>query len=256
MKKAIVSVGFSVLFAGFLFFDSVAQQAAPVNLLIFEETVSPSDMAAFARVQQQAVDLWKKHSFDVPVYCYSTDDNMFYWVVPVENFGSIDTVFTKSAALTKKMKEEDGFDGDKAFRDLSTSRSLVVRWSPGLSYHPSGSMNQSPDKGYVEWSFSYLKQGHEAEAAAAVKKYIDFYKKVNEPYEWDVYVATLGYETPLWIMMTRSESPEALKKQEGELYKKYSKELEEIWSELALHIRKIDNKTGWYRPDWSINTMP
>ena len=256
MKKVIISVGFSILFAGFLFVTSHAQQAATaVNFVVFEEMVSPSDMAAFSKIQQQTVDLWKKHKFDVPIYCYGTDDNIFYWVIPVENFGSIDGIFEKSSAFMKKAKDEDGFDGDKAFRDLSTTRSSVIRWSPDLSYHPSGNAGQSPAKSYVEWTFCALRQGHEKEAADAVKKYIEFYKMVNEPYEWDIYMATFGYDTPMWILMTRSESPENIRKQEGELYKKYSKELDGMWNEFSLHLRKIDNKTGWYKPNWSINTV-
>ena len=256
MKKAIVSVGFSILFAGFLFVNSVAQQPAPVNYVVFEEMVSPSDLAAFNKVQQQAVDLWKKHKFDVPISCYATDDNTFYWVIPIENFGSIDSIYAKSSVMTKKMKDEDGFDGDKAFRDLSTTRTRVIMWSPDLSYHPSGIARQSASKPYVEWTFCSMKQGHEKEAAEAVKKYIEFYKRVKEPYEWDMNIVTLGYDTPMWILMTRSESPEAIRKQEGELYKKYSKELNALWNEFILHVRKIDNKTGWYKQNWSINTLP
>lgn len=256
MKKTFISVGFSILFAGFLFVNTVAQQPAPVNFVVFEEMVSPSDLAAFTEVQQQAVDLWKKHRFDVPIYCYQTDDNIFYWVIPVENFGSIDGIFAKSAALTKKMKDEDGFDGDKAFRDLSTTRSSVIRWLPELSNHSAGNTGQSPDKAYVEWSFCSLKQGHEKEAADAIKKYIEFYKKVNELYEWDIYAVTFGYDTPMWILTTRSESPEAIRKQESELYKKYSNELDAMWNGFIKHVRKIDNKTGWYKQNWSLNTMP
>ena len=253
MNKAIVSVGFSILFAGFLFVNSVAQQPASANFVVFEEIVSPSDLAAFKKVQQQAVDLWKKHKFDVPVSCYETDDNMFYWVIPIENFGSIDGIFEKSSAITKKMKE-DGFEGDKAFRDLSTTRSRVIMSLPDLSYHPSGNAVQVASKPYVEWTFCSMKQGHEKEAADAVKKYIEFYKRVNEPYEWEMYTVTLGYDTPMWLLMTRSESPEAIRKQEGELFKKYSKELDALWNEFILHVRKIDNKTGWYKQSWSLNT--
>jgi hypothetical protein len=60
----------------------------------------------------------------------------------------------------------------------------------------------------------------------------------------------------MWILTTRSEGPEAIRKQEGELYKKYSKELDALWNEFIAHVRKIDNKTGWYKQNWSLNTMP
>jgi hypothetical protein len=256
MKKAFISVGFSILFAGLLFVNTLAQQPAPANFVVFEEMVSPSDLAAFNKAQQQAVDLWKKHKFELPVSCYATDDNIFYWVIPIENFGSIDDIFAKSYAITKKMTDEDGFDGDKVFRDLSTTRTRVIMSLPDLSYHPSGNAKQSAAKNYVEWTFCSMRQGHEKEAADAVKKYIEFYKKVNEPYEWEMYMVTLGYDTPMWILKTRAESPEAMRKLENDLYKKYGKELDAMWNEFILHVRKIDNKTGWYKQNWSINTMP
>lgn len=233
--------------------SSRAQQPAPVNFVVFEEIVSPSDMAAFSKVQQQAIDLMKKHQFNVPVYCYSTDDNIIYWVMPIKNFGSLDTIFEKSAATSKKMAEQDGFDGEKAFRDLSTVRSSVIQWSPELSYHPNSNFGQSPDKQYVEWAFCSLKSGHEKEAADAVKKYIDFYKKNGENYEWDVYKVLFGYDNPMWILMITEMNPVAKYQREADIFKKYSKEIEVLWSDLAQHMRKVENKTGWFRPTWSIN---
>jgi hypothetical protein len=255
MKKLITSVSICILFTGFLYVSSVAQQPVPVYYMVLEEMVSPSDMAAFSKVQQQTVDLWKKHKFDVPIYTYGADEYTIYWVIPIENFASIDGIFEKTSVLTKKMKEEDGFDGEKAFRDLSTIRSSIIQWSSELSYHTSENAGQSPDKSYVEWAFCSLKQGHEAEAAAAVKKYQEFFKKTNEQYEWDIYTAIFGYDSPMWIIMSRSESPESIRKHEDEMSKKYGTELDGLWNDFIRHVRKIDNKTGWYIQNWSLNNI-
>ena len=251
MKKLVVFIGLCILSSGWFVFN-ISAQNPPSSFVVFEEFVEPADVAAFTAVQQQAVDLWKKHSFEVPILSYGTEDYTFYWVIPIENFGSIDGIFQKSSAISKKMKEEDGFDGDKAFRELSTIRSSVIMWSPELSYHPDGYNGQTPDKPYCEWSFCSLKQGHEKEAAEALKKWIEFYKTSGEKYEWDVFHVVFGHDTPMLILMTRSKDPLTIRQQEAVLWEKHSKEFGELWKEFATHIRKIENKTGWFKSEWSI----
>jgi hypothetical protein len=254
MKKTLISLGFITLVTGFLFVSTQAQQNPTSFFAVFEEFVTPADIPAFNEAQQKAVDLWKKNQMDISLYCYRTDDNSFFWVTPLENFGSLDGIFKKMSESMKKMKEVEGFDPDKEFRDLSTGRQSVIMWSADMSYHPDGNMGQSVNERYVEWMFCSLKAGHEKEASEAVKKYIEFYKNSNESYDWDVYVSMFGYDTPMWILMTRAESPEAMRKQEAELNKKYNKEFSVMWNDFAKHLRKTEMKTGWYKPDWSINT--
>ena len=98
MKKSFVLIVLGILFTGMLCVSSRAQQPAPVYFAVFEEMVSTADMAAFSKAQQEAVDLWKKHNFDLPIYCYSTDDNSFFWVMPMQNFASLKAMIKKSAA--------------------------------------------------------------------------------------------------------------------------------------------------------------
>lgn len=247
-------VGLCILFTGFAALSAGAQEERPMpeNFVVFEEFVSTADMAAFREVQTKAFELWKKHGMDIPVYCYFNDDNAYYWVVPIENFAGIDALFQKTKEMSKKMKE-DGFDGAQAFRDLSTMRTSVIHWEKDLSYHPSGQFGQQLDKGYVEWSFFYLRPGHEKEAAEACKKWIDFYNSVPESREWDIYSVIFGHDTPCWILMTRAESELAMLEHEVELNKKYGDKYKELWAAFAPHIRKVENKKGWFWPGWSLN---
>lgn len=122
-----------------------------------------------------------------------------------------------------------------------------------LSYHPSGEMGQNKNNKYCEWTFSYLKAGHEKEAAAAVKKYQEFYDGIDESYEWDIYRVTFGPDTPCWIMMVRAESELALRQTEAKLGEQYNVEFQEMWQNFTQHVRKFENKKGWFMPQWSRN---
>ena len=253
MKKTYYLLTLCFLFTGFLAVNSSAQEtpSMPENFLVIEEFVEPANMHAFWQTQQKAVDLWKKYEFDLTLYTYRTDKSSFYWVVPIQNFAGLDEVFKKANEMTSKMKE-NGYDGDKEFRELSTARETVLHWSKDLSYHPNG-MPSQVDNPYCEWTFVSLLSGHEKEAAEAVKKYIAFYDSIEESDNWDTYSVSLGFDTPMWIFMWRAESELAMRQHEKELRDKYSDKFSELWKEFRQHIRKVDNIKGRFLPDWSLN---
>ena len=253
MRNAFVYFGMLFLLLGMATASIQAQEAAPQKFIVFEEIVSPADLPAFIETQTKVKALWDKHNLSIPIFSYRNDDNAFYWVVPIHSFASIDTLYASMMAMHQKMIDEDGFDADLSFKDLYYGEQSIIQWSKELSYHPSGQMGQSMDQPYSEWTFCYLKAGHEKEAAEAVKKYIDFYDRIEETYEWDIYITLLGEGTPLWILMTRSKNPVSLKQLENDLYMKYGKEFTEMWSNFSKHVRKVDNKTGWFQPKFSIN---
>ncbi|WP_340111857.1 hypothetical protein [Maribellus mangrovi] len=252
MRKNILFIGVCILFTGLVALTAGAQEepAMPENFVVFEEMVSPADMPAFYEAQAKVVELWKKHGMDIPVYCYYTDESAYYWVVPIKNFAAIDELFKKSGEVSAKMKE-DGFDGTKAFRDLSTVNTSVINWKKDLSYHPEGQTGEQTFKGYDEWTFMYLRQGHEEELTEAFKKMIDFYDSIPESHDWDVYSMTFGYDTPCWIIMRQGESRAAMRKFDEELNKKYREKLNEIWAEIGPHLRKMKKINGWYWRGWS-----
>jgi len=251
MKKSTLCIVLCLLLAGMLPGISRAQQQATSGFAVFEEKVSTADMAAFQQAQQEAVDMWNKLNLGVSIGCYSTDDNAFFWVIPARSFASLDTIFGKTSAFLKKAKEQEGYDGS-GFRDLSTSNFSFIFWRPDLSYHPEGYEGPSADKPYVEWSFCYMRQGHEKEAAAAVKKFVDFYKKNGIDYGWNFFEVALGYDVPAWIVMDNSTDALTMRQTEKSLNEKYGAEFKEMWTEFAKHVRHIENRTGRYMPKWSV----
>lgn len=126
-----------------------AQEAEePTLFLLIEEFVAPSDMAEFWKVQSEAQEFFDELKFDMTFYTYRTDDNSFYWALPIKSFASIDELFAKMMSNQKRLKEK-GYDPIAKFRDLSTMSQSVVSWNKEHSYHttekPEGT---EPDKFY------------------------------------------------------------------------------------------------------------
>jgi hypothetical protein len=249
MKKLASSV--ITCFVLTLMFPVLLFSQEPIHYMVFEEHVAPSVRSEFMEVQQEAVDMWKKYEMDIPVFCYSNDENSLYWVVPIQNFASIDTMFMKMGKMTEKMKA-DGNDMNEKFRDLSTMTSSVIMWDQDLSYHPNDEYGQTMDKRYIEWTFLYVRSGHEKELAAAIQKYIDFYSEKEEDYPWDIFRVVMGENMPAVIFMVRAESPAALHAQEKELMENYQSDFGEMWENVSKHLRDSETKTGWFIPKFSM----
>jgi hypothetical protein len=166
------------------------------------------------------------------------------------NFAAIDEMFAKMASNYKRLNEK-GYNPTEKFRDLSNISQSVVKWNKELSYNPDEMDEDAKPDIFHEWTYFYLKSGHEKEAAEAIKKYQEFYDNVEDTYQWDVYDVVLGYHTPCWIFETSAETELELRTLENEMSKKYKEDFQKMWQEFAPHIDKMETKKGWYLPNWS-----
>lgn len=239
---------FLIAFSGVI---ALAQEKeAPPMFFVIEEFVAPSDLNEFKKVQSEAVKLFDEIDLKMTFSCYRTDQNSFYWVVPIENFAGIDKLHAQIKSNNKAFMDK-GYNPAEKFRNLSTMSQFVVLWDKDLSYHPNPANEDEAPHKFHEWSFVYLKSGHEKEAGEAIKAYQKFYDGVEESFSWSIYPVAMGENMPCWILHVSAESEIALRKQEKVLMEKYGKEFEKMWSEFAVHI--LDSKTvkGWSLPIWS-----
>ncbi|WP_340111885.1 hypothetical protein [Maribellus mangrovi] len=252
MKKFSLLLVLCLVVGAFYVNNLQAQEAEDPGLIfLMEEFVAPADLAQFWEVQQEAIDLFNELDLNMTVWAYQTSENSFYWAMPIKNFAGIDELYASMMNVSQKMKE-NGFDGDAKFRDLSNISQSVVMWNKELSFHPDGDGQDEEGKGFHEWSFIYLKSGHEKEAAEAAKKYIEFYKSIGTDYSWDIYQVVFGEHTPCWILEVQDVSEAALRETEDAMMKEYRDDFRKLWQNMVQHVRTIETKKGWFLPGWSM----
>lgn len=251
MKKFAITTIVCLVLTSLLPFVSHAQNTSPPWFIVFEEHVSPANYEQFMKVQKEAVDLWDKHQMPIDIYAYNNDDDAIYWVVPIRNFASIDTLFSNMMQTMQTMKEEEGYDGNEKFKDLSTMSQTVMMWVPELSYHPNDEFGDNEGKPYREWSFAHLRSGHEEEAAAAIKDIISFFEDNNIDMSWDVFRVLLGDDTPTMITMFSAKDRAEMATRGKTLWENHGSEINQLLENYNRHARKIENKAGWYMADFS-----
>ena len=251
MKKIKLLLVLCLLMGAVFVNDIRAQEAEQSNMfLLMEEFVAPSDLAQFWAAQDEALEKMDELEMKITFYAYQTDDNSFYWAIPIKNFAGIDDFFA-GMWNANKLLMENGYDSKAKFRDLSNISLSVVALNPALGYKPAQMEDTGESRNFNEWAFVYLKSGHEKEAAEVMQQFIDFYKKENINYEWEVYEVVFGEHTPCWIIESQAANEAALRKQELELHEKYGKDFEKMWMDFVSHVRTIETKKGWFLSQWS-----
>ncbi|MCY1720687.1 hypothetical protein OU798_10055 [Prolixibacteraceae bacterium Z1-6] len=250
MKKFILLLALCLCGVSFLTNNTRAQEAEkPTLFLVMEEFVAPADMAQFRKVQSHALEVFDQLELGFKFATYQTNQNSFYWAMPLTSFASIDELFVKMTENHKAF-EEIGYSPEDEFRDLSTISQFVVRWNEELS-NPDKDADNEEDDGFYEWTFMHLKSGHEKEATEATKKYLEFYQSIEENFPWDIYEVVLGDKTPCWILETSAKNEATLRQLESELNEKYGKDFQKLWQNFVQHVNTLETKKGWYLPGWS-----
>ncbi len=250
MKKLSLFFTLALLGVAFSFQTSRAQDAeSPDMFLVMEEFVAPSDMAEFWKVQSEGFELMDKLDFKLHFGAFQTDRNSFYWVFPIKSFADIDASYAQWMDYARQMKES-GWDPQQKFRGLSNMSQFVVKFDKDLSRIAPKVENAEPQIFY-EWTYVYLKSGHEEEAGEVIQKFKQFYDEEGIEFYWYVYPVMLGEHTPCWILETIADNEADFRKLESEIHKKYKEDTRPMWQEFVQHVRSIDTVKGWYLPDWS-----
>lgn len=240
------------LFTATLFAGSIRAQEneAPKMFYVIEEFVAPSQTTEFWKIQTEALEVFDELNLKMTFSCFRTNQNSYYWIVPIESFASIDKLFAQVMANNKALME-NGYNPSKKFRELSTMNTSVVIWNKDLSYNADPVNDEAPANSFHKWVFLYLEAGHEKEAEEALKAYQKYYDGIEDSYTWNIYQLALGNNLPCWILHQSAVSEIAMLQHNKALTEKYGADFKKLWNEFKSHVRDSETVKGWSIPKWS-----
>jgi hypothetical protein len=119
-----------------------------------------------------------------------------------------------------------------------------------LSYFPPATAND-PEKPYFRFGYCYVKLGYEAEFEEGWKKCMEPFSAHQVSIGVTLYEGVLGTENPfyLWGEVYQDEIDMATSR--ARAFEEMDRALDTLWPETVKYLRKIEYKTGWFRPDLS-----
>ena len=229
-----------------------AEEQKAQLFLIEQVVVKPSKVAEYEAHVKEALDLCYKYKFPYPFHSASTDDFIYYFLFPVENFADIDNLYKAFGELEKKIGAEQLQAMIK--RTIGTfeyGQYSVFSYLPELSYTPEKPRLKPEEVIFRLWEFAYIKLGKEKELEGNIKDWVELYKSENMPDGWWTYVGVIGTEMPLYVFVMGAKSAADYYSQGEKTQELLGEEYKALSDKFLTTIRKLELKTGRFRPDLS-----
>jgi hypothetical protein len=232
-----------------------SQDIQPRLYLVGDVLVDASRVDEYEAALKEILANLETHGFPFRLDTYSTDDNHYYAVYPLKNYADVDLWVEAWAELGRKM-------GPEALRALQARVAAaeidrVYRfWSyrPDISFLPEKERIRPEEIGYYTWDYVSLIPGKEADFEAVNKEWVALSraKKARDPFY--TCKGDLGTKMPVYVWVEYGKSAADYAATEEKFWKSMGEEGAALSKRTRALIRKIDSKTGRYRPDLSYST--
>ena len=249
--KSCVSVVFLMLFISI----SVTAQNDRYQLyLVHEDHVKPDMKDKHAAADKAILDAAKEYKMKgMNWLTFQGDDNRVMYLSPIENFAELDN--NPFEDLQKKMGEAEFNKLFKPFQDTYTEHGdYILRLDKELSYMPEGISQTPAGKNYRELTFYHIPpgKGEKAEQLATAVK--DLYTKKNSPIHYRVYKSGFGNMGNYYMVATAAENAEEMQKLRQQNQELLGEDGKKIFDEIEETASKIENLTGYVKPELSYLT--
>jgi hypothetical protein len=229
-----------------------SQEAQPQLLLMGDFLVDTSRVAEYEAAVKELLANLQKHGFPFLLDTYSTDDNHYYIVYGLKNYAEADSWFKAWAELGQKMGPENLQALHKRIVAAELER-VYQFWTfrPDISFLPEKERLKPEEIGYYTWDYVWVIPGKEAEFEAVNKEWIALSKakKAHDPFL--TYMGGLGTMMPAYVWFEYGKSAADYAATEEKFWKAMGEEGAALSKKTRALIKRMDSKTGRYRPDLS-----
>jgi hypothetical protein len=231
---------------------ALSQEGQPRLLLMGDFLVDTSRVGEYEAAVKDLLAGLNKYGFPFLFDTYSTDDGHYYVVYGLKGYADTDSWYRAWAELGKKMGPEN----------LQALRSRIVAaelervfqfwvYRPDISFLPEKERLKPKEIGYYTWDYVWVIPGKEAEFEAVNKEWIALSKtkKAQDPFL--TYAGDLGTRMPVYVWFEYGKSAADYAAAEEKFWKAMGEEGAALSKKTRALIRKMDSKTGQYRPELS-----
>jgi hypothetical protein len=255
--KSVITL-FALMATGLGSLMSYAQDEPKKNqgYIVWEDHVVPHKISSYEEATKLQMANYAEHEFPKGVSVFSTDDYRYYWVVSVDHFADIDTLYKQFNKLYKNSGEgvydkiEAAFDGTYEY-----TRSWTCLWHRDLSYIPETNEEETGGAGdFRYWGFCYVKQGKGEEMREAFRKWVELYESKNISEGFGFYQGDLGTDMPFMFWSISAKNATEYYTNSEKIMEALGEEGSELWKETEALLRGFEPVTGFYRKDLSYIT--
>jgi hypothetical protein len=222
-------------------------------LSIGEDLVKSSMIPEYEKAVKAQMSLAGELQFPYPVSTYSTNDFLYYYVIPLgaTKYSMLDSIRKYTKITYSKSPEKWDAVSEKFEGTYDYYKELVILLNRELSYVPENQTLNQEEENFNYWVFLYVKVGNSTEFKEILKKWKELYKRNNINLGFSIYEGDIGTEQPLFIWHSTGKNKVDFWTEVDSHGKALGEEAKQLKDETRKLTRKIEIKTGLYRPELS-----
>ena len=233
---------------------TLAQAEEQKGQLVFVShyVVKPSMVSEFEAGVKEWVAQCTKHKYPYPWNAQSSEDFLYLFFTPVDNFADIDNMDKADDELAKKIGEEQMQTLMKRFEGTyDYYRDYIARSLPELSYTPENPRLKPEESNFVSTDFYYVQSGKEKEFEEVNKEWVALVKSKNIADGYSLGVRIMGTELPVYIGNSRGKNAADYFSQGEKNWALIKDEGTALWKKTMALCRKFESRNSWRRSDLS-----
>jgi len=250
-KPIILAAGLAALLITFPN-TAPAQELQPQLHLVGDFLVDTSRVAEYEAAIKELLANLEKHGFPFALDIFSTEENHYYLLFPLKNYADADLWINAWGELRQRMGPEN----------LQALHSRIVAaeiervykfwyYRPDISFLPEKERLKPEERGYYTWDFVSVIPGKEGEFEAINKEWIALSKAKNARDPFHTWMGDLGTKMPVYVWVEYGKSAADYAVAEEKFWKAMGEEGAALSKRTRALIKKMESKTGRYRPDLS-----
>jgi hypothetical protein len=252
MKKKYLVILLSLVFCLCVSSLAHAEEKKAQFFFVAEEVVKPPLVSEFEEASKKEFALLAEHNFPYTCHMYSTEDYTYYYVWAVKDYADIENFMSTWMEMVKKIGIEKWQAlVERKGKTLESYKFGAIRHRPDLSYVQDNPRFKPEEANFMFWRFCHVLPGKEGEFENICREWIKLDRKVNRSDGYDTFVVEMGAEMPLYFWTVRGISAADFHKQQEIYGTKAPEKIMALWNRTSALFKKLEDKTGWYRPDLS-----
>jgi len=228
-----------------------AQEQKAQLYLVADVIVKPSEVSQFVKAVKEEVAFYSKYKYTYSWNVYSSVDNHYYFVMPVNDFSDIDNFYKAGGEVADKAAEEYQAMGNLFKGTYEYMRFSVSTFRPDLSIIAENPKSAEGETNFLCWDFHYVKPGMENEYEELLQEFKALSKKKGIIQSWSAMVGGLGNDQPVYVMIARAKNAVDFYSDNAKMWGSLGEEGSALYQKFMKILRKRETKTGWYRPELS-----
>jgi hypothetical protein len=224
----------------------------PPLYLMADIQVEVAKASDFETALKDLLAAFDKHGFPVRFDTYATDDSHYYIIYGLEDHAGVDRWKAAWRDLARKI-------GPEAFQALSRRMAAAELgrdyrfwyFRPDISFLPQQERLRPEEIGYYTWDYIWLAPGTEAEFEALNKEWIALSRARDARDPFLTYAEDLGKDGPVYCWFEYGKSAADYAAAEEKFWKALGEAGADLSRRTRALIRRMESKTGRYRPDLS-----